>query len=264
MAQPASNADAIGWRVRVFWEGDDEWFAGRITEFCPSRGFYVRYDDGEEQWEAADASTIEYLCAPSQRETLLIPSVQNQWSAEPPPSTGGQPSPTPYDDEFEDELDDLEPVSKKSPTPGRYNEDDDEEEGGEEGEEADKEHARDPPKLPRGVSDRPVDTSVRAPASRSSRAVNVNRAIFFRDDETLSEMKMALQREKAALKDQLNTLKRQVEEKELQSSALRRELRDLKAHFTLASMTSTGALSLPLTAKSMTLPRRDFESCKFS
>ncbi|GLD98216.1 hypothetical protein PINS_up006913 [Pythium insidiosum] len=249
MPQPASNADAIGWRVRVFWEGDDEWFEGEIAEFCPSRGFYVRYDDGEEQWEAADTSAIEFLSAPN--VGLSPPPAQSQWSAEPPPSTGEQHSPTPYDNDdeaFEDEQDSDEEeaeqtVSKKSPTPERY---DDEDEEDRSHDATDEEATSNHPVLTKSSRDA---VATKAAGVRSARAVNVKSAVFFRDDETLREMKTALQREKKVLQEQLTSLKQRVEEKEHQSSALRRELRDLKAQFTL------GSLSISSITKSPVLPK---------
>ena len=46
----------VGKRVRVFWEGDDNWFQGRVGDFDPlnddKRCFLVVYDDGTQEWEA--------------------------------------------------------------------------------------------------------------------------------------------------------------------------------------------------------------------
>lgn len=35
-------------RVRVYWSGDQCYYHGRIVK----RGVYVKYDDGDEQWES--------------------------------------------------------------------------------------------------------------------------------------------------------------------------------------------------------------------
>jgi hypothetical protein len=49
----------IGERVRVWWEGDEEWFHGRVVEWnClkqDGRGMHqVKYDDGDCKWEFLD------------------------------------------------------------------------------------------------------------------------------------------------------------------------------------------------------------------
>ena len=35
-------------RVRVYWSGNKRYYHGRIVK----RGVYVKYDDGDEQWES--------------------------------------------------------------------------------------------------------------------------------------------------------------------------------------------------------------------
>lgn len=47
----AQHENAVGWKVSVYWEDDLEWYNGKITKYSPSAGYYVEYDDGEEQWE---------------------------------------------------------------------------------------------------------------------------------------------------------------------------------------------------------------------
>lgn len=55
MATPALPTDdrvVVDARVRVFWDGEGEWFEGVIAAYSASdRRFLVHYDDGEEQWE---------------------------------------------------------------------------------------------------------------------------------------------------------------------------------------------------------------------
>lgn len=43
--------EAVGCRVRVYWEGEDEWYDGVVDAYLAERGYHVKYDDGEEQWE---------------------------------------------------------------------------------------------------------------------------------------------------------------------------------------------------------------------
>jgi hypothetical protein len=44
---------SVGCRVQVYWEGETEWFDGAVDAYSPERGYYVKYDDGEEQWEVS-------------------------------------------------------------------------------------------------------------------------------------------------------------------------------------------------------------------
>lgn len=84
----------------------------------------------------------------------------------------------------------------------------------------------------------------------------VNNAVFFRDEETLREMKKTLQAEKKTLAHEYQTLAKQLVEKEHLSASLKRELQDLKTHVTLASVlghassatTSKGSRSIPKTS----------------
>lgn len=45
---------AVGCRVQVYWEGEDEWFEGVVDTYSTERGYYVKYDDGEELWEVSE------------------------------------------------------------------------------------------------------------------------------------------------------------------------------------------------------------------
>ena len=51
MAHATMRDDAVGWRVQVYWEGEAEWYEGVVTEYDAENGYFVKYDDGEEQWE---------------------------------------------------------------------------------------------------------------------------------------------------------------------------------------------------------------------
>ena len=47
-------AELVGERVRVYWDGEGEWFAGHVSRYCPRKKqapFFVQYDDGDAQWE---------------------------------------------------------------------------------------------------------------------------------------------------------------------------------------------------------------------
>ncbi|OQR97321.1 hypothetical protein ACHHYP_12125 [Achlya hypogyna] len=69
----ATGTDAIGWRVEVFWEEEDQWFPGVITEYDEGNGYYVCYDDGDEKWTPSNtpdamrflSNTIEAASSPA-------------------------------------------------------------------------------------------------------------------------------------------------------------------------------------------------------
>lgn len=46
----------VGCRLAVYWAGDDAWYEGKIQEVNTESGYFVHYDDGEEQWEVRNLS----------------------------------------------------------------------------------------------------------------------------------------------------------------------------------------------------------------
>ena len=51
MSSAVNGNQSIGLIIRVYWEDDDEWYEGTIQKYEESSGYYVIYEDGEEQWE---------------------------------------------------------------------------------------------------------------------------------------------------------------------------------------------------------------------
>lgn len=68
-------------------------------------------------------------------------------------------------------------------------------------------------------------------------------AVFFRDEETLRDLRRTLQQEKRALTHERETLSSQRIEREQRTATLKRELHDLKTRVTLASVLSHAPLS---------------------
>ena len=50
-AAAAAAEELIGSRIRVWWEGENRWFSGRVQNYSSSRGHFVIYDDGERTFE---------------------------------------------------------------------------------------------------------------------------------------------------------------------------------------------------------------------
>lgn len=153
-----------------------------------------------------------------------------------------------YDaDEYEEDAEHTRASPKKSPTP----EVDD-----------DSDTALSPAPLngrspvPRGAaSDSPPHTKPSAKQQPPRKpALYANNAVFFRDEETLRDMRKTLQQEKAALAHERQTLATQLADKEQLSTTLKRELQELKNRVTLASVlghaasTSGSPNSTPKTA----------------
>ena len=52
----------IGSRVRVWWAGNDQWFAGKIVSITETRGHRIQYDDGETKYhDLSDAAEVWQL-----------------------------------------------------------------------------------------------------------------------------------------------------------------------------------------------------------
>ena len=102
-AFPSSPEEAVGWRCEVFWAGKslipDEWYAGVVSSFSATRGFRIKYDDGETAWEAVGNSCdplgsprrIHWLEAPRASQDVA-PGLLLAASAA-LASSSGQPSP---------------------------------------------------------------------------------------------------------------------------------------------------------------------------
>ncbi|TMW66992.1 hypothetical protein Poli38472_012108 [Pythium oligandrum] len=227
--------ERVDWRVQVYWEGEDEWFEGVIREYDEAQGYYVCYDDGEEQWESAgNPEIMRFLRKDGQDDEenvvpLVVTPEDARWSNEPPPSSNGYEDDA-YDDEYEQD-DDHEK---------------EEEEEEEETTQAPSAHSTTPEKdesrRQKPVKMHPVN--VRDPTRYMGSDV-----VFFRDEETLRERKAAIQKELKAIKQEHEGLTSQLRQKEQHSTQLKRQLDDLKAQVTLSGfLTKSGTSQKPKTA----------------
>ena len=69
---------AIGTRVSVYWEGDDEYFVGTVTKAeirgkrRPKLKHYIEYDDGEGEWYLhGEVTTEDVVTDPGKRRAFL-------------------------------------------------------------------------------------------------------------------------------------------------------------------------------------------------
>lgn len=46
-----ATGELVGSRIRVWWEGENRWYSGRVRSYSSSRGHFVVYDDGERTFE---------------------------------------------------------------------------------------------------------------------------------------------------------------------------------------------------------------------
>ncbi|DBA01186.1 TPA: hypothetical protein N0F65_002321 [Lagenidium giganteum] len=53
--------ERVGQRVDVYWPSEAEWFHGTIQAFNDDEGYFVLYDDGDEQWESASTAQIRFV-----------------------------------------------------------------------------------------------------------------------------------------------------------------------------------------------------------
>ncbi|KAF4127594.1 hypothetical protein GN958_ATG23223 [Phytophthora infestans] len=209
--------EAVGCRVQVFWEGEDEWFEGKVDAYSAERGYYVKYDDGEEQWELDGGEyPIKFLSksASERGESVSgdIASLSEEDDREEKPVNDPEED---SDEEYEDEYKDKE---VEDPT----EQDNDE-------------------KLAHStfVREAPTITSITTNSQKlvkSARAFMRTSAAFFRDEDTLREMRQELRQEKKTLTNQVHVLTMQLAEKEQVAASLKSELQGLKTSATLANV----------------------------
>ncbi|KAF4318765.1 hypothetical protein BBO99_00007080 [Phytophthora kernoviae] len=209
---------AIGCRAQVYWEGEEEWFEGVVDAYDRERGYYVKYDDGEEQWEL---DTGEHAM-----KFLSEDKVVNE-AREEEADVNNDGDPENYDqEEYESDHDDVADEDERN---------------------ASSEHTSPIPEQEEvevlavsSVSVKPdhaPSTSKRPQRSvKPAAAFMRNSAAFFRDEETLREMQQELRHEKKTLTHQVHTLTLQLSEREQLSVALKAELQQLKTSATLASV----------------------------
>lgn len=91
------------------------------------------------------------------------------------------------------------------------------------------------------------------PRARTAAAtLHVSNAVFFRDAETLREMRQTLELEKQTLAHEHAALEQQLRAKQTRSASLKRELEDLKTRVTLASvLNQTSSSSSSMSSRGM-------------
>ncbi|ETW09623.1 hypothetical protein H310_00155 [Aphanomyces invadans] len=267
---PRNGEEAVGWRVQVFWADEGTWFDGVVTEYDPSKGYFVCYDDGETKWQASnDRATMVFVSTgvPIPKTTLLEAALE--------PSTNDPPSATKTDycnDESEHHGDDdggedtallgHEETTIETPRAGHQ-----------------LSQKEDKPSTPIEDGDADVLSTdnftsvalmpqVSAPVSStqdkdntiqlkqqqepcsksvSSKAWKPRKkpVIFFHDKEALVEMKAQLIARKNALDDNRRQLLLKVTLAENAEAAQKQEVADLTANLTVAQLKTTRRVAPP-------------------
>ncbi|GMF24129.1 unnamed protein product [Phytophthora lilii] len=184
---------AVGGRVQVYWEGEDEWFDGVVAAYSAERGYYVQ-------------SAAESARAASPRDSVVD---NNEADAE-------------NYDEAEEENEDEQEAAKHQAG---------------EADEAEREATPVPEQEDLTQNERAALSSTKQKKiARRARAFMRSSAAFFRDEDTLREMRQELRHEKRTLANQLQTLTMQLAEKQQVSAALKGELQQLKTSAALANV----------------------------
>ncbi|CAK4714862.1 unnamed protein product [Aphanomyces euteiches] len=50
-AKAQAIAFGVGAVVQVYWKDYDAWFQGIVRRYDPHQGYFIQYEDGDEQWE---------------------------------------------------------------------------------------------------------------------------------------------------------------------------------------------------------------------
>ncbi|EQC29471.1 hypothetical protein SDRG_12719 [Saprolegnia diclina VS20] len=222
----ATGADAIGWRVEVFWEDEEQWFQGVITEYSEDDGYYVCYDDGDEKWQPSAAPDAMRFLA----NTIAVDDASTELKGASPVAASHDYS----EDGFEDKLEIPIPSSLDDGNPLL---------------ESDEEVTPEP--TPREVSDTPQQARVAeprwtapvtAPLARARTAPAkptrkpASNSVFFKDREELQEMRAKLEATKAALTDELGKLKASLKAADSTSAQLKQTMSELTAKLTVAQL----------------------------
>ncbi|KUF83852.1 hypothetical protein AM587_10009296 [Phytophthora nicotianae] len=220
---------AVGCRVQVYWEGEDEWFEGVVDAFSTEKGYNVKYDDGEEQWELdAGEYPIRFLTDP---ETGRSGDTSGDIASSGEEERVDNNDAAPENDSKQVSEEEYEEGEHKDPIEQEH----------------DDEAASSVPETEEPV----VIPSTTKPqkAVKPARAFMRSSAAFFRDEDTLREMRKELRQEKRTLSNQVHILTMQLAEKEQVAASLKSELQELKTSAILANVMRqiprSGTLSSP-------------------
>ncbi|KAG2769038.1 hypothetical protein PC129_g3740 [Phytophthora cactorum] len=212
---------AVGCRVQVYWEGEGEWFNGVVDAYSAERGYYVKYDDGEEQWELdAGEYSIRFLTEPGSGRSDGVSAgiASTREEEERLDSTGASPK----DDSEAGSVEEYEDAYEDGEQEEPLEQDSDEE-------------AANPIAKKEDLASITATTKPQK-AVKPARAFMRTSAAFFRDEDTLREMRQDLRQEKRTLTNQVHILTMQLAEKEQVAAALKSELQGLKTSAMLANV----------------------------
>ncbi|CEG45910.1 uncharacterized protein PHALS_02244 [Plasmopara halstedii] len=220
--------EAVGYRVQIYWEGENEWYEGVVDKYSVEKGYYIKYDDGEEQWEFdKEEYPIRFLSKVESKEVETDPIADmiqgNNYHANVTTRSNSE-SEISYSDDTDSEQEDLQMEQSDSKAS-----DDLEEERHNL-----KAASRTSGKENAMKSDFMVSTNFKS--VNPARAFMRTSTIFFRDEESLREMRQKLRQEKKLLTNQIHILKLQLTEKELVAASLQTDLRNLHTSAALANV----------------------------
>ncbi|KAK1946222.1 hypothetical protein P3T76_001775 [Phytophthora citrophthora] len=208
------GVEAVRCRVQVYWEGEDEWFEGVVDSYSDEKGYYIKYEDGEEQWELdVGEHPIKFL---------------------PELGSGRSGNNSVGDGENHEENDESDTENYEEEQEEEYEDDSEHEEQDEQVDLAEEEEVSGPipEKRETLIADRAIQPQK---VVKPARAFMRTSAAFFRDEETLREMQMDLRQDKKTLLTQVHVLSMQLVEKEQVSAALKSELQHLKTSSALVN-----------------------------
>ncbi|KAF1790043.1 hypothetical protein GQ600_22120 [Phytophthora cactorum] len=210
---------AVGCRVQVYWEGEGEWFNGVVDVYSAERGYYVKYDDGEEQWEVSELKALQPQLDAGEYSIRFLTE----------PGSGrsdGVSAGIASSREEEERLDITGASPKDDSEAGSVEEYEDAYEDGEQEEPLEQDSDEEAAKPIAEKEDLASITATTKPqkAVKPARAFMRTSAAFFRDEDTLREMRQDLQwgervlgqkLENQILAEELLALKTAVQDKQL-------------------------------------------------
>jgi hypothetical protein len=250
-----SGNDALGWRVQVYWEEEEEWFDGMITEYSPDNGYYVCYDDGDEKWQCSNdmevmrfiSNSIEdtsnsQLFSVSTKVTKMVSAVAafKEPKTEKVDETVVDEEEMTTERKVEEEWKEDVAIVPKVEEEEEEEEEEDDEDKDEEEVITDSKHATvssevaNPPRtadiLPSVISK--GGSTPRHPTTKKA----ARNAMFFRDKEELLEMKRSLESTQQQLTTELEELTKKLKVAEQTSASLKQSIAEYTSKLTVASL----------------------------
>ena len=76
---PRHTAEAVGWRIKVYWGGDGSWYEAEVLSFDEAKKkHHLLYLDGEEEWVDLSKELLVWVKA-SRHGAISAGQLRSKW-----------------------------------------------------------------------------------------------------------------------------------------------------------------------------------------